>query len=338
MPVCEREVDIVKKFNLDELPFDLFTRSIISSEIINEVKNKLGKPLRILDVGGRNGCLRDFLPEHEVSILDLRLPESSGDKELFKKGKYFVRDIRSTGFQDSSFDIVTSFDMMEHLPESQRKQALKEMLRISDSLIIIAAPFRLKSSERAEILLNDQFKLLTGIEHEWLKEHFENTLPEYELVEDFARQEGLEFIKIHTNNINLWLIMQNFIILAYKFAIDPKKVYRKYNQNFKHLGDSQPPTYRTIYALSQDSRLNLNDIYSKTMNYDSNFDLEKKLELIQCIFSEISKVLEMNKKGSRSGRAFMLSRRTWDRILPVGTLRRKAAKTVHQLFSERFKM
>jgi len=201
MPECNREAKIVEEFNLDELPFDLFTRSIISSEIIKEVKNRLGKPLSILDVGGRNGCLRVFLQQYDISILDLRLPESSSDTELFRQGKYFISDIQKTNFEDGSFDVVTSFDMIEHLQESQRKKAFQEMLRISNSLVIIAAPFRSKSNEKAEILLNQQFKHLTGNEHEWLKEHIENKLPEHELIEDFVKQEGLEFIKIHTNFI-----------------------------------------------------------------------------------------------------------------------------------------
>jgi hypothetical protein len=339
MSVWDKEIDVVKKHNLDELPFDLFTRSIISSEIINEVKNKLGKPLRILDVGGRNGCLREFLPEDEVYILDLRPPESSVDKELLKKGKYFIRDICSTDFQDRSFNIVTSFDMMEHLSESKRKQALKEMSRISDSLAIIAAPFRSDPTEKAERLLNNQFKLNTGFEHEWLKEHIENKLPPKEFIEDFAKQEGLQYKEIYTNNIDLWLIMQNFICLAYRFAIDPKKVYRKYNQNYKRLGDSQPPTYRTLYILSKNNNLELKDLYEETSNYESNFEYEKKLDLIQCIFYEISKVLQKNKEIPISRKNYIFFRRIWDKIFPHGTFRRKLAKATYLLFFDwhRFK-
>ncbi len=44
-------------------------------------------------------------------------------------------------FADSSYDIVTSIDVFEHIPRSERKQVLSEIIRVAKQKVIIVVPF-----------------------------------------------------------------------------------------------------------------------------------------------------------------------------------------------------
>jgi hypothetical protein len=64
--------------DLLELPFDQFQRYRLAADLLGSVRRP-GKAWRILDVGGRTGLLRRFLPEDKVELVDL---EPSGEPGL----------------------------------------------------------------------------------------------------------------------------------------------------------------------------------------------------------------------------------------------------------------
>ena len=45
-----------------ELPFDLFTRNILITKLVDAIRENGDKTLTILDVGGRSGNVGIFLP------------------------------------------------------------------------------------------------------------------------------------------------------------------------------------------------------------------------------------------------------------------------------------
>ena len=51
-----------------ELPFDLYTRNFLISNLVEAIRYKA--KLKILDIGGRGGQLRNFFEEDEYYILD----------------------------------------------------------------------------------------------------------------------------------------------------------------------------------------------------------------------------------------------------------------------------
>jgi GT2 family glycosyltransferase len=242
----------MKMDNLLFLPFDLYTRNKIISYMIKEIKHSVNSmSLKILDVGGRNGRLRDFLENSDdFWILDTR--ESEGSEK-----NYIVGDIKSTHFKDGEFDIVVSSDVYEHLPPVDRTSALSEMLRISKLYAILAAPFNSPEVVDAEITINRLYKELTGKEHIWLVEHIKNGLPSERELEDFLRANKLEFIKIGSNNIKTWLYMQH---LYFIFSMGVPGAYNErllsninlyYNSFYDELGDAVEPTYRKIFLISK---------------------------------------------------------------------------------------
>lgn len=228
------------------LPFDLYTRNEIITQLVSEIRGR--SPLKILDVGGRNGQLTSFFSRDSYYILDIRFPEKKDDV------RYAIGDCVKIPFKDKSFDIVISSDMYEHLSQENRKKAIIEMRRVSKNLIILAAPFHSDAVEQAEINANEFFLRNTGKEHPWLKEHIVNVLPSCNELETFLADIGCEFVKIGTNTILNWLFLQLFIFYAYSYGTPSDKidaVYRFYNENFEELGDFLEPTYRKIYLIGK---------------------------------------------------------------------------------------
>jgi ubiquinone/menaquinone biosynthesis C-methylase UbiE len=66
--------------------------------------------------------------------------DSAREKYMLKNLKFEVADVHSLPYSDGEFDLVTSCDVIEHLPDIQK--ALEEMIRVlkSNGLIIIKAP------------------------------------------------------------------------------------------------------------------------------------------------------------------------------------------------------
>ncbi|MCZ7392290.1 MAG: glycosyltransferase, partial [Candidatus Methanoperedens sp.] len=242
-----------------DLPFDLYTRNKIISDLINLLRKN--KRLKILDIGGRSGHLEDFLQEDDdLYVLDIR-------KSEFNEQNYFVGDIISAPFKDRTFDVVVSSDLFEHISPDNRESTLSEMLRISKNFVILGAPFHSEKAAEAEIKVNEFFHKLTGNDHPWLSEHIKNGLPSKKKLEDFLKTNGFEYLSIATNNISNWLLMQLFIFYSYKYSIPVEnisRVYRFYNENFSQLGDTLSPSYRTIFLIGRQGTLPKVDFKTKS--------------------------------------------------------------------------
>lgn len=281
---------IISKNNesLMTLPFDLYIRNRIAADLINSI-SKFG--LEILDVGGREGRLYQFLEGHRVSILDIREPENTK-----KDDRYFLGSILSAPFPSNSFDVVVSMDMLEHLSPKDRIKAIEEMIRISKIGIIVGAPFETTSVAEIEELANQYFKHLTGKDHMWLKEHIEKRpLPDITEIEDYFKGHHLRFIKIQHNNLFLWYIMQSFIFLAYKSALASQMVeavYKFYNLNWKEIGDLDSPCYRHIFFGVKNQSVDI-EMFRQVISLYYR-ETSKSKELLQ---SQLINLIEQAKTG-----------------------------------------
>ena len=326
---------------VDSLPFDLYTRNYIVSYVINNYyKNRENKSkIKILDIGGKNGRLRDFFDESKFDVLVLDIdPRPDSDAK-----EYIVGDARVLPFKPKSFDIVVSFELLEHIPPNDRIKVLENMIKVSKDLVILTAPFYSIEVENAEIRANEYFKKFFGEDHRWLREHIENGLPKEEDVEEFIRSKSLNFIKIQTNNINNWLLMQLFIFLAYIFGISLERVvevYRYYNENFLELGDFLPPTYRKIYVIGKkvpeidfgESYLNVNK-YQRLLELISNAiaqtirDKNRHIKNLEALLNQ--KTVEIESLKNELQRLLLDADKTLtnyqrfiEKFLPLGTRRR----------------
>lgn len=322
-----------------DLPFDLYTRNKIISDLIGKLRNN-NQPLRILDVGGRSGDLRKFLQEDDdLYILDIRNTE-------YNEKNYFIGNIINAPFKDFTFDVVVSSELYEHIVHENRERSVSEMLRVSKNYIILGAPFFSEEAKEAEIKVNEFFHKLTGNDHQWLAEHIKNGLPSEKQLKDFLKINSFDYVAIETNNISNWVLMQLFIFYSYKYGIPEKnmgKVHRFYNENFSELGDTFGPTYRKIYLIWKNKTVSKVDIkFNNIMNLSkyhfletlifetighSTDNLEKqKLEIIKYKDNEIQNLNATIAEIHKSTVWQLLSKyqRFVDMIFPHATKRRLA--------------
>ncbi len=96
------------------------------------------KPISVIELGCGNGILCNLLSDIKVDVTGVDIFDN---KLIYDRSKYlFVEhDLSETPypFKDNEFDYCVSFDVLEHLPEDEMPDILKEMARISGSGIIV---------------------------------------------------------------------------------------------------------------------------------------------------------------------------------------------------------
>lgn len=267
-----------KKIQMDDridITPDLYSRNIIISTIVNKYRDQNKRQtLRILDVGGRNGHLQEFLPKDEITILDIR---EGSEKNLIVGDATDMRTL----FKDHSFDIVTSGDVFEHIPQEKRERFVKECIRVSSDLVIIAAPFDDPETGNAEKIARNYFKQFAGKDHEWLTEHIENGLPSLNGLIDLIESENLKSKILYSNEMENWMLFQLTSFASY-WQNTPnekiKEIYEFYNTNIENIDDPTKSFYRKIVILSK-KPININWEYEFKPNLKIKF-IDKCISLI----------------------------------------------------------
>ena len=100
---------------------------------------RIDKPLTsVLDVGGDGGDIKEFLNPnvYHLCILDINTEALKRDFRM----EMIAGDGSSLPFKDNSFDIVTSVDSLEHVPNFKKQAYCEELKRIAKSYVIIHCP------------------------------------------------------------------------------------------------------------------------------------------------------------------------------------------------------
>ncbi|MDO8467166.1 MAG: class I SAM-dependent methyltransferase [bacterium] len=94
----------------------------------------ISKEAKVLEIGKGNGFYSDYMKKlgYQVSTCDF-------DKDLSPD---VVADIRKLPFPDNSFDLVTAFEVLEHLPFEDVEVALAELKRVSSGKVLISVPYK----------------------------------------------------------------------------------------------------------------------------------------------------------------------------------------------------
>jgi len=90
----------------------------------------------VLDVGCGNGSFLNSLP-HKYQAVGL---DVSQEALKYVKTKAIHGDIAALPFKSDNFDLVTSLEVLEHLPSGVFERALSELQRVSKKYIIISVP------------------------------------------------------------------------------------------------------------------------------------------------------------------------------------------------------
>lgn len=229
---------------LENLSPDLYLRYLYGFEIIKKIQKN--KPCRIIDVGGRAGIMGDFIKKeklpYNLTIIDV-LPDIKNKNTICDK--YIQQDFL-TFSTETKFDYLVTFDVLEHV--NDKNIFINKCLSLCNSLIL-SAPFKSDIVDKAEHIVDEYFFKYKGIHHPWLKEHFEQGLPEINWLKDFLNSKKIKFKILDSNNIENWVDFMLPNQIPELFPIDTKKlkqINQYYNQNYQYLGDATSPSYRKI--------------------------------------------------------------------------------------------
>lgn len=88
----------------------------------------------ILEIGVGNGFVSNYLSGNNYNIKTLDI-----DARL---NPDVVGSVLDLPFEDNKFDLITCFEVLEHLPYNKAEQAIKELYRVSSKNTIISVPNR----------------------------------------------------------------------------------------------------------------------------------------------------------------------------------------------------
>lgn len=157
-------------------------------------------------------------------------------------------------FKDRSFNVVLMVDIIEHLPQNSRKNALNEAFRIAKKLLVIAVPEGNLSIMEDE-LLSDYYRKTYQKDFSFFREHQKYKLPAEDYVSDTIKElsvkykRKLQIRKISNVNMRLhqflmkgWMTKNPLIDIFFrKILIMLIPIFRKMNTE---------PTYRKIYFIT----------------------------------------------------------------------------------------
>jgi 2-polyprenyl-3-methyl-5-hydroxy-6-metoxy-1,4-benzoquinol methylase len=83
---------------------------------------------RILDVGCGSGWSSNLLAEKGYSVAGVDLDANAFEPAETQDCRFYAGSVMELPFPDNSFDVVTSYQMLEHVPDPEL--ALREMLRV----------------------------------------------------------------------------------------------------------------------------------------------------------------------------------------------------------------
>ncbi len=165
-----------KKF---ELAWDRFVRLKAAADA---VKKLVRSEAKLLDVGGYDGALALFLPEYTFDLID---PATTGASLLHEPAP------------DSSYDLVTAIDILEHIVPADRQEALKELARIARKFVVLNYPCP-DSKSAQELMLK-----LTN--NSLIKEHVQWDLPNSDWVVTAMAKLGYRSTVIPHTSVAVWL-------------------------------------------------------------------------------------------------------------------------------------
>lgn len=296
------------------LPFDLYQRYRFAADLSRELT-----PSSILDAGGllgdRDGHLA--VPEEFFSCRHPR-PERvvSADIRHCDHPGHIPASALALPFDDRSFDLVASLDVLEHIPPESRRGFLEEIDRVASRFIILGAPFASPRIEKAEEELSSKLDL------HFLAEHSELGLPEESLITTFfADEKENQVFRFENGYLPRWSLMLPLTQMA--FALHSYSLFcssnRYYNEHYYHL-DCSPPGYRTVFLVCREPLPNELESRIKSLRgFQPERPEQDEPEItappaLPC-YHEFMRLLEVREKEMSDLSFLLASRENYSRIL-----------------------
>jgi SAM-dependent methyltransferase len=232
------------------IPFDQYGRLRIAQHLTELLYDEIRarnedstRRLSILDVGGYPGNLRDFVnpDQYDLTILDVVPDDGSIPGYLQGTGL-------GLPFPDACFDVVTSLDVLEHIPNPDRPAFLSEIMRVARHAALLINPIQSIQADVAEETLDEYVRWIMDAQQAQIAEHREFGLPDFPKTAGQFSEAGWQTSTFKLANVYNWLFMmvaKHYLISlrdekasAFEQALD-----RFYNLTFFET-DRSEPNYR----------------------------------------------------------------------------------------------
>jgi hypothetical protein len=204
---------------------------------------------RVLELSRRDTGLRDYLPEAVI----VRYPTHQNNQPTLSAPV-------AIPFADQSFDSCLISDVYEHIPAERRPELLREMLRVTSGLVLVAAPQGNEIVTRFDRIVFDFIWGKYAEKFEPLAQHVQFGLEPLEQIVASLKAQGADRIEVlPANYVYRWIHM----ILIY-FDLQHRNSYselfepvnRVYNTHLAPY-DYSEPCYRYLIAISTSNRLDV---------------------------------------------------------------------------------
>lgn len=215
--------------------------------LVEETKKISGNP-KILEVGSGGLGIAPYLGRKVVGV-DLKF-----DKPYHPLLKKIKASALNLPFADSSFDVVISADMLEHLEEKSREKVIDEMIRVGKKKIMIAVPCG-KESLLQDKFLDHYYQSHFGKRFHFLEEQIKCGLPEkkeiYDTIWEVAKRRKKKITISVRDNENLQLrdfLMKGWMTKSFVKNIFFRKILLLFIPFLR--GMNQRPVYRQLFIIS----------------------------------------------------------------------------------------
>lgn len=209
--------------------------------------NKLPQNSSVLEVGSAGLGITPYL-KRVVTGADIKF-----EKPFSPLLKQIVADATSLPFKNSSFDIVLSVDMLEHLSADARIKAIGEIVRVARVKVLIGVPSG-QLSQAQDIKLDHQYQKTKHKTFSFFQEQIRLGLPREEEIKNALIESALKYnkkvelkvfgnenLKLHDFLMKGWMSDNLLVNIFYRkmllFAIP---ILRLFNQE---------PCYRKMFIV-----------------------------------------------------------------------------------------
>ncbi len=206
---------------------------------------------RVLELSRRETGLHDYVPEARI----VRYPTHENNQPILSTPV-------ALPYPDKSFDSCMISDVYEHIPADQRPGLLREMLRVTDGLVLVAAPQGNEVVTRFDRIVFDFIWGKYAERFEPLEQHIEFGLESLEhTLDSLKAQGGDRVLALPCNYVYRW-IHQILIFFDLQYRQASLDLFEPFNSIYNaRLSpyDYREPCYRYLIVVATNPELNMDE-------------------------------------------------------------------------------
>ncbi|HYJ86604.1 MAG TPA: hypothetical protein VEW46_11140 [Pyrinomonadaceae bacterium] len=233
--------------------FDTYQNMMQIARCLREasLQTRIAQP-RLLELSRRPTSIQDYFPEADW----VRYPTHKNDAPLLKNPVKLP-------FADASFDGCLISDVYEHIPADWRPGLLKEMLRVTNGLVLVASPNGNELVSKLDRVVFDFIWGKYGERFTPLAQHVEFGVEPLEQILKTLKDQGADRVTVlPANYVYRWIHM----ILIY-FDLQHRNPYSHVFNSFNEIYnerlspfDYREPCYRYLIAIPTNPDLDLDEL------------------------------------------------------------------------------